>query len=94
MKKNANNKDDNKKKTLYVVAADYDGIVYYWHNKNRFHWNTWCGIIYYKSKKGAIRNAKKAMELYKGIANDVYVLQGEEGMALQYFKRLEEKSNN
>lgn len=92
-----NNKDD-KKKIVYVVAGvDKDGITYYWHEKNQFHWNIWNSIIYYKSKQGAIRNAKKAKAIYKHSIGKTYVLKGEEGIPVVDFTPIsneEEKTND
>jgi len=85
-----NNNKDNKKKIVYVVAGvDKDGITYYWHEKNQFHWNIWNSIIYYKSKQGAIRNAKKAKAIYKDSIKKTYVLQGMVDMAIADFTILE-----
>ena len=59
---------DNKKQTIYIVAGEgrADGITYYWHKGKKFYWNVWDnGIIFYKSKQGALRNAKKAKAMYK-----------------------------
>ena len=76
---------DNKKQTIYIVAGEgrADGITYYWHKGKKFYWNVWNnGIIFYKSKQGALRNAKKAKAMYKDSISETYVLQGEEGMSL------------
>lgn len=84
-------KNTNKSKTVYVVAGESnDGIVYYWHKKNEFHWNIWSSIIYYKSKQGAIRNAKKAKAICKGVSK-TYVLKGEEGMPIADFTPIKEE---
>ena len=82
---------DNKKQTIYVVAGEgrADGITYYWHKGKKFYWNVWDnGIIFYKSKQGALRNAKKAKAMYKDSISETYVLQGEEGMSLAVLKKV------
>lgn len=87
-----NQNKDNKKQTIYVVAGKgrADGITYYWHKGKKFYWNVWNnGIIVYKSKQGAIRNAKKAKAMYKVSISETYVLQGEEGMSLAEFTKVE-----
>ena len=86
---------DNKKQTIYVVAGEgrADGITYYWHKGKKFYWNVWDnGIEIYKSKQGALRNAKKAKAMYKDSISETYVLQGEEGMSLADFNKLETKN--
>lgn len=86
---------DNKKQTIYVVAGEgrTDGITYYWHKGKKFYWNVWDnGIIFYKSKQGALRNAKKAKAMYKDSISETYVLQGEEGMSLADFTKVETKN--
>ena len=83
---------DNKKQTIYVVAGEgrADGITYYWHKGKKFCWNVWGnGISCYKSKQGAVRNAKKAKAMYKDSISETYVLQGEEGMSLAEFTKVE-----
>ena len=82
---------DNKKQTIYIVAGEgrADGITYYWHKGKKFYWNVWDnGIIFYKSKQGALRNAKKAKAMYKDSISETYVLQGEEGMSLAVLKKV------
>ena len=86
---------DNQKQTIYVVAGEgrTDGITYYWHKGKKFYWNVWDnGIIFYKSKQGALRNAKKAKAMYKDSISETYVLQGEEGMSLADFTKVETKN--
>lgn len=89
---------DNKKKVVYIVVGEqYDGTLFYWHKNNEFHWNIWSGMIYYKSKQGAIRNAKKAKAIYKHSIGKTYVLKGYEGMPEADFTPIsneEEKTND
>ena len=83
---------DNKKQTIYIVAGEgrADGITYYWHEGKKFYWNVWNnGIIVYKNKQCALRNAKKAKAIYKDAISETYVLQGEEGMPLAEFTKVE-----
>ena len=85
---------DNQKQTIYVVAGEgrTDGITYYWHKGKKFYWNVYNGIEIYKSKQGALRNAKKAKAMYKDSISETYVLQGEEGMSLADFNKVETKN--
>ena len=86
----ANQNKDNKKQTIYVVAGKgrAEGITYYWHEGKKFYWNVWNnGIIVYKNKQCALRNAKKAKAIYKDAISETYVLQGEEGMPLAEFNQ-------
>lgn len=86
---------DNNKHTIYIVAGEgmADGITYYWHKGKKFHWNVLNNsIILYKSKQGALRNAKKAKAMYKDSISETYVLQGEEGMSLDEFAKVETKN--